>query len=68
MKRLKITYEELFKPTSKTKTEVNISDIAFERLCRRYGIFSIDWYFVDNNTIKYYKCNQWHYTKPYIYV
>jgi len=31
-----------------------IEDGDFKRLCRKYGIYGIDWYFVSLNTIKYF--------------
>jgi len=68
MKKVEITYEELFNWSGEPITHVQLPDDAFERLCSRYGIYGIDWYFVDSNTIKYYKNDEWHYKRAYIYM
>jgi len=61
MKTLHIVYEELFKYTDNTPVDVILTDEQFEELCKRFGIYSFDWYFVESDFIKYYKDGKWDY-------
>ena len=62
-KTLKIIYEELFKFTDEAPIMVILSEEKYEKLCNELGIYGFDWYFVDENYIKYYKNGKWSYIK-----
>lgn len=63
--KLEIKWEETFAPTPETPKEVVIPKETYEKLRKHFGSYGFDWYFVDNDVIKYFdsKKNSWNYKK-----
>jgi hypothetical protein len=61
--RLKIIseYEE-----DNTSEEIEMPPKEYMQLHNKYGIYGLHWYFVNQNTIKYFNNNEWFYDKVYI--
>ena len=47
---------------------IEVDDKELKKLCKKYGIYGIDWYFIDTNTIKYFDDERqcWDYTHAFI--
>jgi len=61
---LDIVYEETFQPTEHTPVKVVLSKEKFSELSKKYGIYGIDWYFVEPNLIKFFD-KEWDYQKVF---
>jgi hypothetical protein len=62
---LDIKYEETFKPTESTPAKVVLNKEKFQELSKKYGVYGIDWYFVDSDTIKFFDGEKWDYEKVF---
>ena len=58
-----IKYEMLFQPTKFTAVSVGLTQKELTTLSKKYGAYGFDWYFVDENRIKFFKDDKWSYAK-----
>jgi hypothetical protein len=65
--KLEIRYEEMFKPTDETPIYVILNKEKFKKLCNTYGIYGIDWYFIDEKYIKYFNPEKQEWIETTIY-